>query len=137
MDLERYEIKIKICIVSFFLLSFLLIGCKENKNTLVKSIDMDGNYVLKIVLDNTNSNKKIGKIKNLELNSVVRLGIDNIEETETEIILTKAIVNSRDCFYDNEEYKFNVAWYGGQLNIYTLYKDGQFTILKESYGSRR
>ena len=140
MDFKRYEIEKIIFIIVFFVFPFLFVCCfifdNDVKGELVKSITMDENYLLTIVLDNSNHKKKIGNVYNIELNGCVRLGVDEVRETKTEITVSKEIINCRDCFYDNEECKFKIAWPGGRILVTTIYKDGQFTILKESYVNR-
>lgn len=142
MDFKRNEIrKIIISIISLLVLLILLFYCfipsEEQKRPLVKSIILDEKYLLTIVLDNLNSKKRIGNVDNIELNGVVRLGVDKVKEAESEVILLTDVINCRDCFYDNEKYRFNVEWPGGRVLIWSIYKDGEFTVLDESYLKRR
>lgn len=75
MDREQRRM-IYLTFIFFFILFFFFIfsGCflitvnsKDFKKPLVKSINIDSNDVVTIVLDNTNKTKPIGKIHNLVL----------------------------------------------------------------------
>ncbi len=140
MDRKRYEMRnlflIVFSLLSFIVLFFLLNNFFNNdsKQQITKSISLN-NCQLTIKLDNTNSKKRIGSIKDLHLNYVVGLGIQTINKTESEITLCNDIETVMDCFYDNEECVFTVSWFGGNLKIRTLYKNGQFEILDEYYAN--
>lgn len=144
MDRKRYEIKnnvfiLLLSIVLFFIVLFCIKknifgGSKTQSGQLTKFISLD-NYQLSISLDKLNSSKQIGEIHTLHLNGVVNLGIQKITITDSEITICNDIENCKDCFYDNEECIFKIGWYGGNLRIRTLYKNGQFEILEEHYSA--
>ena len=124
--------KITVLIVIFFVLIFL---CKCNTKTFItESITIENN-VLIITLNNAISKRSIGNVDDLHLNGCVNLEL-SVKQSDETIIIISDVKNCMDCFYDGEECKFKIAWPGGRILVTTIYKDCQFTILKESYINR-
>ena len=137
MDFKRYGIK-EIIFAFFVLSSFSLICCyipsKDYKQPLLKSIYIDEEKNVTIILDNTNKSKKIGQI--FELKIYYREDISELEENENEIIIKNSISDYVEKLHENCTYKIEINWYGGHLFLDTIYKDGQFLVLDEHYINR-
>ena len=79
--------------------------------------------------------RSIGNVDDLHLNGCVNLEL-SLKRSDETIIIIGDVINCMDCFYDNEECKFKIAWSGECILVTAIYKDSQFTILKESYINR-
>ena len=140
--MERMRRKI-ICPVLFFLLLFSLVfsGCflmprnlKEFKKPLLKSINIDSNNIVTIVLDNTNKSKPIGEIHELKL--FYRVDVLKYERNNNEIIIIQDISEYKEKFTEDRRYKLEINWFGGHLFLETIYKNGQFIVVDEHYINR-
>ncbi len=132
-------------IIDFVLIGFMFLficnvlsGCfllpwniKEYKRPLLKSINIDSNNIVTIILDNTNKRKRIGDIYHGEL--YYYISIDEYEESETEIIIKVDISEYREKFEEGNQYRIKIYWFGGRLFLESIYQNGQFTVLDENY----
>lgn len=142
MDRRQHRI-IRYTFFSRIILLFSLVfsGCflikangKDFKKSLVKSINIDSNNVVTIVLDNTNKSKRIGEIYELKL--FYRTSLFNYETNENVITIKKNISDYKEKFYEDCQYRIEVKWFGGHLFLETVFQNGQFTVLNESYINR-
>lgn len=139
--MDRKQHKIIYFLFSLFIFSFVLSGCflmkrrsKEFNRPLLKSINIDANNIVTIVLDNTNKYKHFGDIYEMRLFYLVP--IFSYEENEAEIILKENISDYKEKFYEDCDYRIEIKWYGGHLFLETVFQNGQFTVLKEKYLDR-
>ena len=107
---------------------------KEFKKPLLKSINIDSNNVVTIVLDNTNKSKPIGEIHELKL--FYRVDVLNYERNNNEIIIIQDISEYKENFTEDRRYKLEINWFGGHLFLETIYKNGQFIVVDEHYTNR-
>lgn len=142
MDRKQYKIINNIfCFLIISLFSIIFTSCfliernsKEYKRPLLKSINVDANNVVKIVLDNTNEYKKFGQIHEVRL--IYLIPVFEYEENENEIILKEDISEYKERFQEDGKYRIEINWFGGHLFIDTEYKNGQFSVLEEHFGDR-
>ena len=144
MDRKRYGLIKKICcaFISIFLFLTLFFIWKNNisnsgwKKQLTKSITLDQYNVITIVVDNSNKAKRIGEFNHLDLVFHTPWEMENLlyyEKNDVEIIIKDDLSDVINKYIDNEEYLFRLSFFGGNLRIRTIYKNGQFEILNEYY----
>ena len=107
---------------------------KDFKKPLVKSISIDSNNIVTIILDNANKSKRIGEIHALDLLSFS--SVLEYEKNDDEIIIKKDISKYKEKLTEDNQYRIEIKWYGGHLFLETVFQNGQFTVLKEKYLDR-
>ena len=141
MDREQHRIISHILFQLILFSSFAFSSCflikrnsEDYKKPLVKSINIDSNDIVTIILDNTNKSKRIGEIYELKL--FYRTSLFNYETNENVITIKKNISDYKEKFYEDCQYRIEVKWFGGHLFLETVFQNGQFTVLNESYINR-
>ena len=139
--MDRKQYKIITILIGLFFITFVFSGCfiikrntKEFKKPLLKSIYIDSNNIVTIILDNSNQLKKIGEIHAMKL--FYYASIIEYEKRENEIIITRDISEYKEKFIEDKQYRIEIKWYGGHLFLETIFQNGQFTVLKEKYLDR-
>ena len=139
--MDRKQYKIITILIGLFFITFVFSGCfiikrntKEFKKPLLKSIYIDSNNIVTIILDNSNQLKKIGEIHALKL--FYYASIIEYEKRENEIIIKRDISEYKEKFIEDKQYRIEIKWYGGHLFLETIFQNGQFTVLKEKYLDR-
>lgn len=142
MDRKRYEVvkySLPLVIIAI-VFSFKFFKNKEPSysSKITKSINVENNYIITIILDNSNEKKKIGTFNSLDLIFKYRIDSDDLlyyEKNDKEVIIKDDLSAVINKYVDNDDYTFKLDWYGGNLRIRTLYKNGQFEILEEHYSA--
>ncbi|MBR6295072.1 MAG: hypothetical protein IKR40_01175 [Treponema sp.] len=139
--MDRKQYKIITILIGLFFITFVFSGCfiikrntKEFKKPLLKSIYIDSNNIVTIILDNSNQLKKIGEIHAMKL--FYYASIIEYEKRENEIIIKRDISEYKEKFIEDKQYRIEIKWYGGHLFLETIFQNGQFTVLKEKYLDR-
>lgn len=139
--MDRKQYKIITILIGLFFITFVFSGCfiikrntKEFKKPLLKSIYIDSNNIVTIILDNSNQLKKIGEIHAMKL--FYYASIIEYEKRENEIIIKRDISEYKEKFIEDNQYRIEIKWYGGHLFLETIFQNGQFTVLKEKYLDR-
>ncbi len=139
--MDRKQYKIITILIGLFFIAFVFSGCfiikrntKEFKKPLLKSIYIDSNNIVTIILDNSNQLKKIGEIHAMKL--FYYASIIEYEKRENEIIIKRDISEYKEKFIEDKQYRIEIKWYGGHLFLETIFQNGQFTVLKEKYLDR-
>lgn len=102
---------------------------KSANKSLINNISIDGN-VVRIEIDNTNKLKPIGDIHRI---NVCYISENKIDIRDNVILIESDISISKKKYYDGVEYCFTVSWYGGALEVNTIYIDNHFEIISEVY----
>ncbi len=110
-------------------LLIILTACSGNKQV-VKYIGIENNEII-IKLDNTNRRKGIGEVRAIDF--LQRIYIRNYKRNNDEVIIQENITDLIDKLQDNTEYEIDIDWFGGYLEVYTLYQNGIFEVLNEKY----
>ena len=138
MDREQHRIISHILFQLILFSSFAFSSCflikrnsEDYKKPLVKSINIDSNDIVTIILDNTNKSKRIGEIHTIDL--YYFFSILEYEKNEREVIIKKDISDCKEKFTENSNYRIEINWFGGHLFLKTVFQNGQFTVLNESY----
>lgn len=142
MDRKQYEVvkySLPLVIIAI-VFSFKFFKNKEPSysSKITKSINVENNYIITIILDNSNEKKKIGTFNSLDLIFKYRIDSDDLlyyEKNDKEVIIKDDLSAVINKYVDNDDYTFKLDWYGGNLRIRTLYKNGQFEILEEHYSA--
>ena len=139
--MDRKQYKIITILIGLLFITFVFSGCfiikrntKEFKKPLLKSIYIDSNNIVTIILDNSNQLKKIGEIHAMKL--FYYASIIEYEKRENEIIIKRDISEYKEKFIEDKQYRIEIKWYGGHLFLETIFQNGQFTVLKEKYLDR-